>query len=233
MNGARQGSTALPERFQPKGLVHVIGLAGSGKTAFASRLAVDASSNGRVEWICNDGKSSVLRYLRSTAQVCTGTHESIYVTFTREPSEAMAVIVSLSKRLNDEVSLVVIDPITRTLDLANVDSPMWGRELIEEIMPVLASLANNKGTPILLTSECRYVPDLGVIPIHHETIQKWIDREILLKRSYGETETSIQELTPSGNLGTIGKLWLTESGAVELRSNSSIIDAREAADPVW
>jgi RecA/RadA recombinase len=217
----------------PKGLVHVMGLAGSGKTIFAARLAVEASRTGGVEWICNDNKSSVLRYLRSTAEAYQGLLERIYVTFTKNSAEALTAISSLPENLAAEDSLVVIDPITHTLDLGNVDSPMWGRELIEDVMPTLASLAKDKGIPILLISQCRYIPDLGVAPIHNATIKKWVDLEILVKRSYGESQSHMEAVTASGMSSTLGTTRLRNSSIVEFHRCLSSTRFSEVSDNVW
>jgi len=171
------------------GLIHLWGSAGVGKTLFAVALAADVSKHARVEWINTDGKKSFVRYLKRNIEVSGGHSDNVTITMTDDQSELLELIRNLPN--TDLPSLIVIDPITRVLDLAREDPILWGREIVEDVLPTLAGLVVTNDLTIVITSESRMFEDSENHAVHHSTIAKWIDHDLCLNRDLSGSPTHI------------------------------------------
>lgn len=172
-----------------RGLVHLWGSAGSGKTLLACGLAGDASKHGRVEWINTDGKKSFVSYLKRNIDTSGGKVENVTITMTGDQPELLELIRTLPD--SNLPSLIVIDPITRVLDLARGDPTLWGREIVEDVLPTLAGIVSSNDLDIVITSESRMLGDSGNRAVHHNTIVKWIDHDLYLNRDLSGSLTHI------------------------------------------
>ncbi len=212
--------------FGLSGFIHLWGAAGAGKTILASLIAAEASATGHVEWINTDSKKVFIRNLKANVQFVGGKISNINVTIAESHQEAKSVIANLSNIVEEGTNLCVVDPITRTLDLARDDPTLWGQEFVEIILPILASFSRRPGLTIIATSECRQIPNVGTVPLLHRTISKYVDHEVLVRRSqakshsgiflsrYGSTrETLIATMLPRAD-GSL-KLSRTETDMIE------------------
>lgn len=164
------------------GLIHITGLAGSGKTLFAVALASDNAKTSRVEWICTDGKNSFISHLKRNVPL--GKTSNISIQRPMGYLQAQKAIMNLPKKIHEGTSLVVIDPITRVLDMSHEHPIMWGRHFFEEILPTLAGLSVSKHIQILLISESRFKHEGIVDSVFHEEIAKWLDHDLLITRDH-------------------------------------------------
>ena len=171
------------------GLIHLWGTAGSGKTLLAVALASDVSKHARVEWINTDGKKSFVSYLKRNIAACGGQADNVAITMTDDQSELLELIRTLP--YSSLPSLIVIDPITRVLDLARDDPTLWGREIVEDVLPTLAGIATTNDLAIVITSESRMLDDSENHAVHHNTIAKWIDHDLCLNRDMSGSLTHI------------------------------------------
>ena len=172
-----------------RGLVHLWGSAGSGKTLLACALAGVASKHGRVEWINTDRKKSFVSYLKRNIEASGGKVENVTITMTDNQSELLELIRTLPD--SNLPSLIVIDPITRVLDLARNDPTLWGQEIVEDVLPTLAGIVSSNDLDIVITSESRMLGDSGNRAVHHNTITKWIDHDLCLNRDMSGSLTHI------------------------------------------
>jgi RecA/RadA recombinase len=205
--------TNLTETLALDGLIHLWGNAGSGKTLFACSIATEVSRYSKVEWINTDSKQSFIPYLKRSIEFAGGSIQNVSVTMANDRQEVRELILGLSRSLPEGVSLIVIDSITRLLDMAREDPILWGRELFEEALPTLAGIVDEKGVKIIITSESRAMSEAGNLAVHHRTIKKWVDHDILLVRSALEDSTRIMRVvdTPEDQ-EQIGILRLMEDG---------------------
>lgn len=200
------------------GLIHLWGIGGSGKTLFAIALASDVCKYSRVEWINTDGKKSFVYQLKKNLIAHEGHPENILVTLTTSSNELINEIHSLAERLHD-IGLIVIDPITRVLDMARNDPTLWGREIVEDILPTLAGLIEKYNVDIVVTSECRLMEDSVNEAVYHNTITKWVDHDLhIIRDPTGlfssifvvnddyEREAAILRVSDSGTLDVVPKL---------------------------
>jgi hypothetical protein len=135
---------------------------------------------------------------------------------TRNHNEVQQVILDLITFLEGSDALIVIDPLTRVVDMARTDPTMWGQELIEEALPTLAALATG-GPCVLVTSECRSLAEGEKTPVHHQAIRRWADNEILVQREKAGSCSTITSIDPkSGAQKQIGRLKLLETGLIEV-----------------
>ncbi|MGY5879081.1 MAG: AAA family ATPase [Candidatus Thorarchaeota archaeon] len=171
------------------GFIHLWGTAGSGKTLLAVALAADISKYAKVEWINTDGKKSFVRYLKRNIEASGGRSDNVTITMTDDQPELLELIQTLPG--SDLPSLIVIDPITRVLDLARDDPTLWGREIVEDVLPTLAGMVTANDLAIVITSESRMLEDFETRAVHHSTITKWIDHDLCLNRDMSGSLTHI------------------------------------------
>lgn len=176
------------------GLIHLWGDAGSGKTLFAVALACDVSKNHRVEWINADAKKSFVSHLKKNAVASGGKMENITVTFTEDQAELCTLIEGLPSAIAG-VSLIVIDPITRVLDLARNDPVLWGREIIEDVLPTLTGIVAQNNVDIIITSESRMMQDSINRAVHHNSISRWADHDLYMSRSIGRPHMQVSRFS--------------------------------------
>ncbi|MFW9835132.1 MAG: AAA family ATPase [Candidatus Thorarchaeota archaeon] len=216
--------TTLTEMLSLDGLIHLWGDAGSGKTLFACAMAAEDSRYSKVEWINTDSKQSFIPKLIRSVKVAGGSITNVAVTMTSDRTELRDLILGLSRAKQPGVGLIVIDSITRLLDMARDDPTMWGRELFEDALPTLAGIVDEKGIKIIITSESRAMNDSGNIAVHHRSIKKWVDHDILLVRNTLEESTRIMRVldTPEDQ-EQIGILRLMDGGVPLVQPQSSRI----------
>ena len=203
----------LTDTLALDGLIHLWGDAGSGKTLLACSIASEVSRYSKVEWINTDAKQSFIPFLKRSIDSVGGSIQNVSVTMADERNEVRDLILGLPQSLPDGVSLVVIDSITRLLDMAREDPILWGRELFEEALPTLAGLVDERGVNVILTSESRAMTDLGNLAVHHRTIKKWVDHDIMLARNTLEDSSRIMRVIDEpDNKEQIGVLHLMENG---------------------
>jgi KaiC/GvpD/RAD55 family RecA-like ATPase len=220
----RVSKTTLTEMLSLDGLIHLWGDAGSGKTLFACVMAAEISRYSKVEWINTDSKQSFIPKLIRSVESAGGSIKNVTVALTSDRTELRNLILNLSRSLQPGVGLIVIDSITRLLDMARDDPTMWGRELFEDALPTLAGIVDEKGIKIIITSESRAMNDFGNIAVHHRSIRKWVDHDILLVRNTLEESTRILRVldTPEDQ-EQIGILRLIEGGVPLVQPQSSRI----------
>ncbi|MBD3406883.1 MAG: AAA family ATPase [Candidatus Lokiarchaeota archaeon] len=165
------------------GLMHIWGKAGSGKTSLAVALASYASRKGPVEWICTDGKKLFLPQLKKNIIQQRGNIDTVTVQIPQSYHESQQAILNLVEDISPLTKCIVIDSITRALDMSHDESQLWGRELIEEVLPTLASLSLARRIQIIITSEIREIPDRGPVPVLHDVINRWSDVELAVRKS--------------------------------------------------
>ena len=218
--------TSLTETLALDGLIHLWGNAGAGKTLFACSIASEVSRYSKVEWINTDSKQSFIPYLKRSIESAGGSTQNVSVTMANDRQEVRDLILGLSRSLPEGVSLIVIDSITRLLDMAREDPTLWGRELFEEALPTLAGIVDEKGVKILITSESRAMSEVGNLAVHHRTIKKWADHDILLVRSALEDSTRIMRVvdTPKDQ-EQIGILRLMENGIPIVQPQTTRVSA--------
>ncbi len=203
----------LSELLNMGDLFHIWGEAGSGKTLLACAIAAEAIKEGHVRWVCTDGKRSFIRTLRANLHMLNGHNITVSVSIGHK--EVQEYILSLSTTIHPETSLIVIDPITRVLDMSRQDSIMWGRELIEEALPSLVAL-NQKGVKVVLVSEVRRLEE-ETVPVMHDSISIWKPVDLHVVRSPGR-ESDILELRELGDEHLLARLTMDPSGTVRLRT---------------
>ena len=153
-------------------------------------LASDASKVGHVEWINANAKMSFVNQIKRNIEFYGGRMDNITVTITESHRELCSIIESLPDTVSG-TSLLVIDPITRVIDMTHSDSILWGRELIEIVMPTLAGVVFQKETDIIVISESRMLEDSENHAVHHQSISRWIDHDLHLVRSPETADSQI------------------------------------------
>lgn len=214
------------------GLIHVWGDAGAGKTLFAASLASDISKHSHVEWINTDAKKSFVAHLKRNVVEYGGKMNNIAVTLIESRSELRELINDLPRTL-ENTSLVIIDPITRVLDMAREDPILWGRELVEEVLPTLAGVVSNAGIDIVIISESRMMEDSRNRAVHHNSITRWIDHDLLLTRNMNGTQSQIFSMLESSPK-EIAVMNLISNGVIEVIPRLSVSESiAEENEFVW
>jgi predicted nicotinamide N-methyase len=215
-----------PNALGFRGLVHIRGPAGAGKSLLAVAIAAEVSTNSHVEWINTDGKSSFIPHLRRNIEARGGRMDSISITMAHNHNEALEAILNLVTLVEPDTALVVVDPVTRVVDMSNVDSTMWGEELIEKALPTLAALAAN-GVTVLATSENRSLLEGEDVPVHHQAIRRWADKEVAIQRERLGSYSTISDIDlKSGTQKPIGRLRLLNTGLIEVTPDQHESEAR-------
>jgi hypothetical protein len=132
---------------------------------------------------------------------------------TNDQSELLELIRCLPQ--STLPGMIVIDPITRVLDLARDDPTLWGREIIEDVLPTLAGLVAANDIAIVITSESRMLEDTGNRAVHHNTIAKWIDHDLCLNRGLSGSLTRIVRTIEDAEQET-AQLRVDQTGALEI-----------------
>ncbi len=197
-----------------RGLIHLWGDAGSGKTLFAVALACDVSRNHRVEWINTDAKRSFISHLKKNAVASGGKTENIAVTFTEDHTELCTLIEGLPSAIAD-VSLVIIDPITRVLDLARHNPVLWGREIIEDVLPTLTGIVTQNNIDIIITSESRMMQDSTNHAVHHNSISRWADHDLCMTRSTDKPYSQVSRFSEDG-MKELASMRIDNRGVIEV-----------------
>lgn len=215
----------LMEQLGLKGLIHIWGRAGSGKTMLACKIASDESSYSRVEWINTDSKQSFVSQLKRDIEAGGGNIRNVAITLVSDKNQIKDLVLKLNKTLEPEVSLVVIDSLTRVLDMARKDPTLWGREMIEEVLPALAGLVNKEVVNVIITSEVRTVDEQRTIAVHHRTIAKWTDHDVhLVRSSNGDTSRIIRNTECEEHVGVLD---LVENSLIPSPHNSNLRETFE------
>ncbi len=196
-----------------KGLTHVWGDAGSGKTLFAIAIAAPLTVNHHVLWMNTDGKWSFLNPLRNNISLNNGKRENVSVVMAH--GQALEQIQRLPKLINSNTRLVVIDSISRTVDLGRKDPTLWGREMLEEVMPTLSSLVMNSNLQILAINEMRFLNDHNV-PLLYDIIRRFCDNDLEIRRD----PTGISSILVNGN--KIAETLIQENGSVIIRPDGAL-----------
>ncbi len=194
-------------------LIHIWGEAGAGKTLLACALAAEAVKDGHVRWLCTDGKRSFVKTLRNNLK--TQEEYNITVSVPRGHNDVQDSIFSLTRKIDPKTSLIVVDPITRVLDMSRQDFVMWGRELIEEALPSLVALSEN-GVKVILVSEVRCLAD-KTVPVMYESISVWKPVDLHVVRTLGR-DSVILECDKLGHERPLARLTMNRLGAVRLHA---------------
>jgi predicted ATP-dependent serine protease len=190
------------------GLVHISGQSGSGKTLLAVALAADISRHSCVDWINTDGKVSFTSYLRKN--ISDDNAKRINLQTPLGFRKSYDTIMNLEIKPD---SLVVIDTITRLLDMSSNSPELWGRDLFEEVLPTLAAQSQSKDTTVLLLSESRYGTDEKLEPVFHNMIDRWVDHHLELRREYLSKKTTIHRFDEENVLAC---LVLDKEGIIQI-----------------
>lgn len=204
------------------GITHLSGSAGTGKTLMAAFIASLYTRDSTVQWVSTDGKSSFLAYLKRNMDHYGGNPSNLLVTMTSGSAEALEVILSLPSKLTDGTALIVIDPITRVLDMARASPDLWGRELFEDALPTLAAMAATMGLSVLITSEVRESED-GLRAVYYQKIHRWARMNLYFERHRGFDVSRIFLLDQDGHpTSQMGSLEMDTNGwsTVQLSSSS-------------
>ncbi|TXT55241.1 MAG: hypothetical protein BAJATHORv1_40151 [Candidatus Thorarchaeota archaeon] len=216
------------------GLIHIWGPAGSGKTMLATALAAYASTKGAVEWICTDGKKGFLPILKRNVENLGGSIDIITLQFPQTHRESYQAIMSLVDDISPLTRCIVVDSLTRVLDMGRDDEQLWGRELIEDVLPTLASLSLARGLQVVLTSEMRELSDKGLTPVYHKEIRRWTDFEVAVSKSINRGGSDIfLEHEKLYSYTPIGSIFLDNEGRVRIQNPDIETEKRGVQQDVW
>jgi hypothetical protein len=186
-------------RYQ--GLIHLSGTAGSGKTLLAAAIAAKISRQHHVDWLSTDGKTGFIDHLKR--------------------NDALRAVLDVTSRIKYNTRLVVIDPITRVLDMSRSDPVLWGRSLFEEALPTLAGVADSNSLLIIITSEVRD-NDNGSQAVYHKKIKPWLVADFTLDRSFGRQTSHIYKSNETSAIGIhVASMQLRETGEVAITDEKS------------
>ncbi len=206
------------------GVTHLSGSAGTGKTLMAALIASLYARNSRVQWISTDGKPSFLAYLKRNMGHYGGKPSNLMVTRPSGNDEVLEVILSLPSKLADNTGLIVIDPITRVLDMARTSPDLWGRELFEDALPTLGAMVATKGLSVLITSEMR-AGEKGLRAVYYQKIHRWASMNLYLERRQGFDVSRIFLLDRDGNpTCQMGCLGIDSNGWSKVALSSSSLE---------
>lgn len=196
------------------GLIHLSGVAGSGKTLFAVALASKATRSGKVLWVNTDAKTAFVNHLKVNIDSVGGDRTAISILPIMGHKRVRDAILDLPDSLDKNTVLLVIDPVTRALDMSHREDVMWGREMFEDVMPTLAGLVIARGLNVVIVSESRSF-DHEPTAVFHGSIKKWTDHDLVLSRRYGELVTNVARYQTEGAVPFF-QFILTEEGVVKV-----------------
>ncbi|MDF1537707.1 MAG: PhoH family protein [Candidatus Thorarchaeota archaeon] len=220
-------SNYLDTLTDTRGLIHLSGSAGSGKTLLAAAIAAKATRSSHVDWLAIDGKPGFIGYLKRNLQYYGGLESNLTLTRISAATEAKTAIMDTANRLRHNTRLIVVDPITRVLDMSRHDNTLWGRDLFEEALPTLAGIANSRALCVILTSEVRE-NEAGPKAIYHKKIRSWVSTDLILDRTFSRKFSRVYSSTDDGVPGDlVATMHLRENGAVTMKSPDKAPEAME------
>jgi predicted ATP-dependent serine protease len=192
------------------GLIHISGEPASGKTLFAIGYASEMSRKGDVLWVNTNGKMSFLTPLKRTISRRNGNAKSVRILTALGHEMIRQTLSDIPLFLTEDTILVVIDSITRVLNMGLRSEPMWGRVLFEEVLPALTAISMTHNTSILCISECR---DVGGSKraVYQEAMNRFANQEIRITRTR-KSGISIAEIESK----PLAKISLEKEGSVAL-----------------
>lgn len=195
---------------QLNGLIHISGEPASGKTLFAIGYAAEASTKGEVLWVNTNGKMAFLSSLKRTISRRNGNVKSVRILTALGHKMVRQTISNIPSFLTDNTILVVIDSITRVLNMGLRVEPMWGRVLFEEILPGLTAISMTHNITILCISECR---DVGGSKraVYEEAMNRFANHEIRVSRTR-KSGISVAEIESK----SLAKIRLEKEGSVTM-----------------
>jgi hypothetical protein len=206
-------------RYQ--GLIHLSGTAGSGKTLLAAAIAAKISRQHHVDWLSTDGKTGFIDHLKRNLNYYGGLPSNLSITRSITSSDALRAVLDVTSRIKYNTRLVVIDPITRVLDMSRSDPVLWGRSLFEEALPTLAGVADSNSLLIIITSEVRD-NDNGSQAVYHKKIKPWLVADFTLDRSFGRQTSHIYKSNETSAIGIhVASMQLRETGEVAITDEKS------------
>jgi hypothetical protein len=201
--------------FDLGGLIHLSGVAGSGKTLLAVALASKAARNGKVLWINTDAKTAFVNQLKTNIVAAGGDKTAVSLLPVNSHEMAQDAVLNLPKTLDQDTVLVVVDPVTRVSDMSHREEVMWGRELFEEVLPTLAGLVIARALSVVIVSESRNF-DNEPAAVHHRSISRWVDHDLLLERRYGTKTSIVCKIGSEGDV-PIFQFSLNNEGIIEIQ----------------
>ncbi len=171
-------------------MIHVWGPPACGKTLFVSMLAAESVDRGYIHWLVLDGKTSHFARLKKMIEKRGRESSSVTVRVADNAADARKLVMESTQRMNEDTALVVVDPITRVLDMSRRDEIMWGRELFEEALPTLAGIAHARDVIVAMTSEVRE-SDIGHRAVYHDILKSWTDCDLRLSRDMSSNVTHV------------------------------------------
>jgi hypothetical protein len=204
--------TNITDDLELDGLVHIWGRGGSGKTHLAIAIASEVAIHSHVLWINTDGKYSFIPRLRLNITSQGGKRENVSIVLGHR--DAAKAVGRVRESMRENTGIIVVDTISRVLDLGRKDPTMWGRELIEHSLPTLAGITHVKDCPVLILSEGRQLED-GASPVHHELIRKFSDYEIQVQRDLPRPISTILR-TEGDTVFVLAEMVIDDEGLVDV-----------------
>ena len=201
----------LKNMLQRKSIIHIGGNSGSGKTLLAAKLAAQKSRTNSVDWLCADGKRSFIRYLKRAVKSSGGVQSNLILTITDNHWDVLQSILSTHDRLRSDSAFIVVDPITRVLDMSRKDEVMWGRNLFEEALPTLVGLSIQRDLTLLITSEVRFRGD-KTAPVFWDNLRTWLDADFLIKRLPDSNISEVYDVTDPNTENFLTSFAVNEEG---------------------
>ncbi len=201
----------LNKLTQEKTITHIGGASGSGKTILAAELAAQKSRTNSVDWLCADGKRAFIGYLKRAVKSSGGVQSNLILTVADNHQDVLQSILSTPDRLRSNTEFIVVDPITRVLDMSRKDEIMWGRTLFEEALPTLVGLSIQRDLSLLITSEVRFRGD-KTTPVFWDTLRTWLDADFLIKRLPDSNISEIYDVTDPNTENFLTSFTVNEDG---------------------
>jgi len=169
--------------LQPRGITHIYGSPGSGKTNIALMATVHAANDGKVVYIDAEGGFSVERLRQIAGEKADEVLRDMILI---EPTDFDEQKVAINK-LNEIVpscgaSLVVVDSIAVLYRLEeDKDVKEFGRQLAK-----LLRIARKYNVPVLITNQIYTDIDTGkMVPVGGDIIRYWAKISVELEKREG------------------------------------------------